>query len=95
LEPPQYKQYLVTANACYLKEKLEEVGGFDDFHQYPGGEDNGLSFKLSKLGYKFGYEKKMIVQHDYRTSIPSFLKTFYKYGKGCAEVAQKYFKLTI
>lgn len=90
LEPPKYGQYLVTANACYLKKCLIEVGGFDETHRYPGGEDNGLSFKLANLGYCFGFEKNMIVLHDYRTSVLSFLKTFYRYGKGCAEITFKY-----
>ncbi|MHA1147587.1 MAG: glycosyltransferase family 2 protein [Promethearchaeota archaeon] len=92
LEPPKYNQYLVTANACYLKDCLLEVNGFDETHRYPGGEDNGLSFKLVNLGYKFKFEKKMIVIHDYRTSLVSFLKTFYRYGKGCAEISIKYLK---
>lgn len=90
LEPPRYNQYLVTANACYFRSKLLEVNGFDESHNYPGGEDNGLSLNLFKLGYRFGYEKDMIVWHDYRTSLISFLKTFYRYGKGCAEITQKY-----
>lgn len=90
LEPPRYNQYLVTANACYRKEPLFEVNGFDETHIYPGGEDNGLSFKLANLGYFFGYEKNMIVSHDYRTSIPAFIKTFFRYGKGCAEITNKY-----
>ena len=92
LEPPKYNQYLVTANACYLKNGLLEVGGFDETHKYPGGEDNGLSFKLANRGYIFGFEKNMIVMHDYRTSLFSFLKTFYRYGKGCAEITFKYLK---
>jgi len=90
LEPPHYTQYLVTANACYLRSKLLEVNGFDECHKYPGGEDNGLSLNLFKLGYRFGYEKNMIVWHDYRTSLLSFMKTFYRYGKGCAEITQKH-----
>ncbi len=92
LEPPKYNQYLVTANACYLKDKLLKVNGFDESHRYPGGEDNGLSFKLINLGYIFGYENRMIVRHDYRNSLLSFIKTFYRYGKGCAEITYKYIK---
>ncbi len=92
LEPPKYNQYLVTANACYLKVCLLEVNGFDESHRYPGGEDNGLSFKLANKGYDFGFEKNMIVIHDYRTSLISLLKTFYRYGKGCAEISFKYLR---
>lgn len=92
LEPPRYNQYLVTANACYKRDLLLKVHGFDEDHRYPGGEDNALSFKLANLGYKFGYEKNMIVWHDYRTSIPDFCRTFFRYGKGCAEVTIKHLK---
>ncbi len=91
LEPPRYNQYLVTANACYRKEPILEVNGFDETHIYPGGEDNGLSFKLANSGYFFGYEKKMIVSHDYRSSILALIKTFFRYGKGCAEISNKSF----
>lgn len=90
LEPPRYNQYLVTANACYLRAPLVAVGGFDDGHRFPGGEDNALSFKLSRAGYQFGYEQGMVVWHDYRTSLPAFARTFFQYGKGCAEVTRKY-----
>jgi glycosyltransferase involved in cell wall biosynthesis len=90
LEPPRYNQYLVTANACYLRYPLEAVGGFDEGHRFPGGEDNALSFKLAREGFQFGYDKHMVVRHDYRTSLPSFIQTFFRYGKGCAEVTQKY-----
>jgi len=92
LEPPKYNQYLVTANACFLRSALLEVGGFDEGHRYPGGEDNALSFKLTKAEYALGYDKNIVVFHDYRTSIPSFIKTFYRYGKGCAEVTHKYLR---
>ncbi|MBD3212659.1 MAG: glycosyltransferase [Candidatus Lokiarchaeota archaeon] len=92
LEPPKFIQYLVTANACYRRDLLLEIDGFDEDHCYPGGEDNGLSFKLIRIGYRFGFEKNMIVYHNYRTSIPAFLKTFYRYGKGCAETTIKYLK---
>ena len=92
LEPPKYNQYLVTANACYLKNCLLEINGFDETHTFPGGEDNGLSFKLAQKGYFFEFEKNMIVIHDYRTSLFSLFKTFYRYGKGCAEISYKYLR---
>ncbi len=90
LEPPRFNQYLVTANACYLRVPLMLVGGFDEGHRFPGGEDNALSFKLAAAGYQFGYDRGMIVWHDYRMSLPALAQTFFRYGKGCAEVTRKY-----
>lgn len=92
MEPPVNLKYLVTANACYKKSLLLKVGGFDESHTYPGGEDNGLSFKLAKLVYKFGFEESMIIRHNYRNSIIDFIRTFYRYGKGCSKVFEKYVK---
>ncbi len=91
LEPPDPISYLVTANACYQKEVLLEVNGFDVNYRFPGGEDCGLSLKLVRRGYQFGYESKMVVWHDYRTSLIEFMRTFYRYGKGCAETVSNHF----
>ena len=83
----QCEKIPISGNSNVIK-----VNGFDEMHKFPGGEDNGLSFKLANLGYYFEFEKKMIVMHDYRTSLSSFFKTFYRYGKGCAEISYKYLR---
>jgi glycosyltransferase involved in cell wall biosynthesis len=91
LEPPTSIAYLVTANACYQKASLLEVNGFDEIYRFPGGEDCGLCLKLVENGFRFGYEPNMIVWHDYRTSLVEFMRTFYRYGKGCAETVSYHF----
>ncbi len=91
LEPPQSRKYLVSANCIYWREPILEAGGFDEDITRPGGEDIGLSFKLFNRGYRFGFEDKAIVYHDYRSNIRNFSKTFYNYGLGCRLVTEKYF----
>lgn len=91
LEPPQSKKYLVSANCIYWRDPVMKVGGFDEDISKPGGEDVGLSFKLYNLGYRFGFEEKAVVYHDYRASLKNFAKTFYNYGSGCRLVTEKYF----
>lgn len=91
LEPPQSRKYLVSANCIYWREPIIEAGGFDEDISKPGGEDIGLSFKLFNLGYRFGFNKKAIVYHDYRFNLRDFSKTFYNYGMGCRLVTEKYF----
>lgn len=83
LEPPASCSYLVTANCLYKREVLELVGGFDEAIRQPGGEDPGLSIKIRAKGYRLAFEPGAIIQHDYRESLMDFLKTFYRYGKGC------------
>lgn len=92
LEPPKHNQYLVTANAAYRRKLLLKIDGFDAEYRHPGGEDNGLSFKLVKKGFKLAFEEKMVIFHNYRNSIPSLVKTFFRYGKGCAQTTIKYFE---
>ena len=86
LEPPPNCAYVVTANCTYRKEVLVEVGGFDSAIKHPGGEDPALSAAVRTAGYSLGYEPSAVVLHEYRESLWDFLKTFNRYGKGCANV---------
>ncbi len=86
LEPPPNLSYLVTANCIFRRCALEAVGGFDEHLTAPGGEDPGLCFALRRAGYRFQLAPDAIVQHEYRESLRDFLKTFYRYGRGCRRV---------
>ena len=89
LEPPPSCSYLVTANCAYRREVVLEVGGFDSGIKHPGGEDAGLSMKIRAEGYHLVFETTAIVLHEYRESLTDFVKTFYRYGRGCAYVMGK------
>ncbi len=93
LDPPPSLLYLVSANCCYLRRPLLEVGGFDEDILRPGGEDIGVSFKLSRAGWKFALAEDAIVFHDYRGNILDFARTFRNYGRGCREVTEKHFSV--
>ena len=83
LEPPVSLRYVVTANCILRRSALEAVGGFDEAVVAPGGEDPGLCLKLGQLGYTFAFEPRALVTHHYRPGYREFLRTFYRYGKGC------------
>ncbi len=89
LEPPSSCSYLVTANCAYRKRVLFEVGGFDSQIKSAGGEDSGLSINVRTRGYRFMFEPRATVLHEYRESFRYFLHTFYRYGKGCGYVMGK------
>ena len=91
LEPPESRIYLVTANCIYHRKEVVDVGGFVEDIPKPGGEDVGLSFKLYKRGYRFGFCEEAVIFHDYRASMRDFSKTFFNYGVGCRLVTDKYF----
>ena len=84
LEPPESGSYLVTANCVYRAVSIRSVGGFDTRIRQPGGEDPALSFAIRARGFRLVFEPDGVVEHHYRESIADFVKTFYRYGKGCA-----------
>lgn len=86
LEPPPSCSYLVTANCMYRRAALDRVGGFDERVKTPGGEDPGLAWALRRHGYCFSFCEDAVVRHHYRESIGDFLRTFYRYGRGCRVV---------
>lgn len=86
LEPPTSLRYVVTANCIFRRSALQCVGGFDEAVRAPGGEDPGLCLQLGRLGYTFVFEPSAVVKHHYRSGFGEFLRTFYRYGKGCRVV---------
>jgi glycosyltransferase involved in cell wall biosynthesis len=86
LEPPSSCSYLVTANCIYRREALERVGGFDESIRRPGGEDPDLAFRVRAHGYRLVFEPTAVVRHEYRENPFDFVRTFYRYGRGCANV---------
>ncbi len=89
LEPPNSCSYLVTANCLYRRGVLVEVGGFDERVAWPGGEDPGLSSKVTDAGYRLGYCEQAVVRHHYREGLRAFARTFFRYGRGCRVVMDR------
>ncbi len=90
LQPPQSMNYLVSANCCYDRRSLLQVGGFEGDIRTPGGEDVGLSFKLRHRGYRFAYSATAVVYHQFRRGIRDVFRTFRNYGRGCRLVTERY-----
>ena len=74
--------YLVTANAMYRRDLLEEVGGFHP--RLSCGEDSELSGRLRDKGYTLTSCEHAVVRHHHRDSISGLYKTFWCYGLGSA-----------
>jgi GT2 family glycosyltransferase len=82
--------YVVTANCAFRRSALEEVDGFDEDLLQPGGEDPGLCFKLLERGYLLNYRPEAIVHHHYRPGLVDFMRTLFRYGKGCRLQTDRY-----
>ena len=74
--------YLITANACFLREALIKAGLFNERFRKPGGEEPDLCFRIKRLGYEFRFVEHALVHHYHRQTIKSFLRTIANYGEG-------------
>ena len=74
--------YIITANACYRKAVLQEVGGFNEGIRKPGCEDPILSLRVREHGYVLTYDPDAIVLHQHKRDLSSLLGTFFNYGRG-------------
>jgi succinoglycan biosynthesis protein ExoA len=73
--------HLPTVNVMYSKKILTSVGGFDlSFGNI--GEDQDLSYRLAKNGYRLYYLSKPTVVHKLRPNFLSWLGNMFTYGKG-------------
>lgn len=90
LVPGETATYLITANACFVKDLVLDAGGFDADVREPGGEDVAISIKLGMAGHRFDYEPEAVVYHDYRESFHHFVKTWKNYACGNGYIVSKY-----
>ncbi len=73
--------HLPTVNVLYHKAAVLQTGGFDvTFGNI--GEDQDLSFRLQKRGYRFYYLTNATITHKLRPDLKSWMKNMFTYGKG-------------
>ena len=80
LEPPAHINAVIGANCMFWKQPVTDAGLFDEYFTRLGGEEIALCMKLGLRGYRFGFEEKAIVYHDYRTGLLNFIRLFYRDG---------------
>ena len=73
--------HIPCVNVLYKKSCILEIGGFD-IKMGNIGEDQDLTYRLNKAGYKFIYLKDSFVIHKLRTGPKSWSKNMFVYGKG-------------
>ena len=73
---------LVTANACFRRSVLLEVGLFCERFRKPGGEEPELCERIRAAGYQFRAVDGGVVYHHHKQTIRVLLKTMSNYGRG-------------
>jgi len=78
-----------TANACYKRAVLDELGGFDESFRFPGGDDPDLSLRARAAGYELVFVPDAVVYHAELESYRDFVAHMYRRGLGEARLGRK------
>lgn len=89
---PAFVSSLSTANALYEKNKIIEIGYFDESLQSEA-EDADINYRLNSCGNKFLYIPDSFVWHKMRFTPTAWLKNMFRYGKGRARLLKRYPKM--
>ena len=79
---------IVTANAIFCKDVLEEAGYFDE--DLVTSEDTELSWRIHFLGHEVDYVSDAIVYHQHRQTFFSFFEHHFEYGLASGVLQYKY-----
>ena len=85
---PVYVPSLATLNALYDKQKIVEIGYFDE-SLGSEAEDADLNFRLNASGYKLFFVPDSFVWHKMRPTPFTWLKNMFRYGKGRARLLKR------
>ncbi|MBF0118689.1 MAG: glycosyltransferase [Desulfobacterales bacterium] len=85
----RYVPSLSNSNALYEKQKLIEIGFYDETLNSEG-EDADINFRLHKADYKMLYIPNSFVWHKMRPTLKTWLKNMIRYGKGRSRLLKRY-----
>lgn len=76
----QFIRFFGSYNVALRREVLEKTGGFDESYRRASGEDNDLSYKVQKQGFKIAFAPDALVGHYHTVSLKKYLKEQYTHG---------------
>jgi glucosyl-dolichyl phosphate glucuronosyltransferase len=84
-----YTRFLVGNNQAYRTEAARKAGGFEQ-ELLIGGEEAELQSRLMETGGRMLFSPGIVVTHYQRTTVPSLMKQYYRYGIGIHKTKKKY-----
>ncbi len=78
-----FKRYIRafgSYNVAIRREVFEKVGGFDETYRTASGEDNDLSYRILKAGYKIRFMPDALVAHYHTENLFKYLKEQYRHA---------------
>jgi glycosyltransferase involved in cell wall biosynthesis len=76
----QSVRFFGSYNVALRRQVLEETGGFDESYRRASGEDNDLSYRVLKAGYKIAFAPTALVAHHHTRSLKKYLREQYTHG---------------
>lgn len=77
---PDFPKSFGSYNFSVKRKIFEQLGGFDVGYPFASGEDNDLSYKILKAGYKIYFSKDSIVNHFHQTVLTRYLFEQFRHG---------------
>ena len=77
---PKFPNSFGSYNFCVKKNVFDAVGGFNPEYRHASGEDNDLSYKITRSGWRIYFERKALVDHHHPTRVDKYLKEQFRHG---------------
>jgi glycosyltransferase involved in cell wall biosynthesis len=77
---PPFVRAFGSYNVAIPRHVLQATGGFDSSYRRASGEDNDLSYKIIKQGYRIAFRPQAKVAHYHPDKLWTYLKEQYRHG---------------
>lgn len=67
-------------NVAIRRDILKKTGGFNENYRIASGEDNDLSYRILKTGYKIYFDRYALVAHYHPERLFKYLKDQFRHG---------------
>ncbi|MBF0476662.1 MAG: glycosyltransferase [Deltaproteobacteria bacterium] len=94
LQMGQFIRAFGTYNVAIIRRALDEVDGFEPTFRRASGEDNDLSYKLLKAGYKITFCRDARVAHFHPTRVIKYMKEQARHGFWRAKIYRRHPDMT-
>jgi len=72
--------FVRSANACFCKDVLMEVGGFNEIFTAANAEDSDLCFRILRRGYRLEWDSRAWVWHYHPSTIRHYVRQQFSRG---------------
>ncbi len=77
---PNYPKAFGSYNFCVRKQVFEKVGGFNTIYRQASGEDNDLSYRIIKAGFRIFFMRSALVDHYHTIKLVKYLNEQFRHG---------------